>query len=67
MGTESRAEDEVTDRAKVQVRFCSHVFHFPVDPRASSPLPVPVSLVCKPRKHSFVLKSARMSVNIDQR
>ena len=57
MGTESRAENEVNDRAKVQVRFCRHVFHFPVDPCARSPLPVPVSLVWfKPREHSFVLK-----------
>ena len=57
MGTESRAENEVNDRAKVQVRFCPHVFHFPVDPCARSPLPVPVSLVWfKPREHSFVLK-----------
>ena len=45
MGTESRAENEVNDRAKVQVRFCRHVFHFPVDPCARSLLPVPVSLV----------------------
>ena len=57
MGTESRAENEVNDRAKVQVRFCPHVYHFAVDPCARSPLPVSVSLVCfKPRKHSFVLK-----------
>ena len=57
MGTESRAENEVNDRAKVQVRFCAHVFHFPVDPCVRSPLPVPVSLVWfKPREHSFVLK-----------
>ena len=42
---------------KVQVRFCPHVFHFPVDPCARSPLPVLVSLVWfKPREHSFVLK-----------
>ena len=57
MGTESRAENEVNDRAKVQVSFCPPVFHFPVDPCARSPLPVPVSLVWfKPREHSFVLK-----------
>ena len=58
MGTESRAENEVNASARVQVRFCPHVFHFPVDPFASSPLPVRVSLVWfKPREHSFVLNS----------
>ena len=55
MGTESRTENEVTYRAKVQVKFCPHVFHFPVDSCARFPLPIPVSLVWfKPRKHSFV-------------
>ena len=57
MGTVSRAENEANDSAKVQVRFCPHVFHFPDDPCVRSPLPVPVSLVWfKPRGHSFVLK-----------
>ena len=48
MGTRQRTGNEVTDGAWVQLKFCSHFFHFPVS-RARFPcsFPVLVKSFCK--------------------